>query len=61
MAKFTVSGPYPFRGHAPGKSFEAEPDEVTSRAVARGSIREVKPRSKPAGEAPETPAKPEKE
>lgn len=63
MAKYSVIGPFAFRGHAPGKTFEAESDPVIDRAIERGSIREVRTRTKaePSGEAKTTPASPEKE
>jgi hypothetical protein len=39
MKTYRVSGPFPFRGHAPGSTFEADPkDTVVVRAVTRGSI-----------------------
>lgn len=39
MKTYRVSGPFPFRGHAPGSTFEADPKDTTVvRAVTRGSI-----------------------
>lgn len=39
MAKYAVSGPFAFRSHVPGSSFEADPEDlVVVRAVTRGSI-----------------------
>jgi hypothetical protein len=43
MKTYRVSGPFPFRGHAPGSSFEADPKETpVVRAVTRGAITEEK-------------------
>jgi hypothetical protein len=39
MKTYRVSGPFAFRSHVPGSSFEADPkDPVVVRAVTRGSI-----------------------
>jgi hypothetical protein len=43
MTKFNVSGPFAFRGHAPGETFDADPkDKVIVAAVRCGSIAEEK-------------------
>lgn len=76
MSQYQVTGPFPFRGHEPGSTFTAEPDEAIERAIARGSISptkkpgggktpsgksRAKKAAKSAANSTSTPASPEKE
>ena len=40
MSRYLVTGPYPYREHKPGETFEANLDpDVEERAVRKGAIR----------------------
>lgn len=51
MPEYRVTGPFPFRGHEPGSTFDTDLSDQIERAVNRGSISPApsKPASTPTG------------